>query len=175
MSVVNSKLPGKGLIAGTFIGQQVLKATTGNVTIPVVVTVGDPVFVQLPTVTFSTTVGVNPAPQVISVASTSTAIRFTPITASGKGGNWLSISPSGTACCYTPTNETVSVECQRAGGGNLRWRDQRHRICQPCGVDDDSRWFSMSTDEISPQRNKRRTACSGMQSGSTDPNPAALF
>jgi hypothetical protein len=109
VSVTNSKLPGKGLIAGTFIGQQVLKATTGNVTIPVVVTVGDPVFVQLPTVTFSTTVGVNPAPQVISVASTSTAIRYTPIVAAGKGGNWLSISPSGIACCYTPTNETVSV------------------------------------------------------------------
>jgi hypothetical protein len=109
VSVINSKLPGKGLIAGTFIGQQVLKAPTGNVTIPVVVTVGDPVFVQLPTVTFNTTVGVNPAPQVISVASTSTAIRYTPIATAGKGGNWLSISPSGTACCYTPTNETVSV------------------------------------------------------------------
>jgi hypothetical protein len=117
VSVVNSKLPGKGLIAGTFIGQQVLKATTGNVTIPVVVTVGDPVFVQLPTVTFSTTVGVNPAPQVISVASTSAAIRYTPITAAGKGGNWLSISPSGNACCYTPTNETVSVNASALAVG----------------------------------------------------------
>jgi len=117
VSVVNSKLPGKGLLAGTFIGQQVLKATTGNVTIPVVVTVGDPVFVPLPTVTFSTTVGVNPAPQVISVASTSTAIRYTPIAAAGKGGNWLSISPSGTACCYTPTNETVSVNSSALAAG----------------------------------------------------------
>ena len=117
VSVTNSKLPGRGLIAGTFIGQQVLKATTGNVTIPVVVTVGDPVFVQLPTVTFNTTVGVNPAPQVISVASTSAAIRYTPIVAAGKGGNWLSISPSGTACCYTPTNETVSVNSSALAAG----------------------------------------------------------
>jgi len=117
VSVINSKLPGKGLLAGTFIGQQVLKAATGNVTIPVVVTVGDPVFVQLPTVTFNTTVGVNPTPQVISIASTSTAIRYTPIAAAGKGGNWLSVSPSGNACCYTPTNETVSVNASGLGVG----------------------------------------------------------
>jgi hypothetical protein len=117
VSVVNSKLPGKGLIAGTYIGQQVLKATTGNVTIPVAVTVGDPVFVQLPTVTFNTTVGVNPAPQVISIASTSTVIRFTPIAASGKGGSWLSVSPSGGGCCNTPTNVTVSANASALAAG----------------------------------------------------------
>lgn len=117
VSVVNSKLPGKGLIAGTYIGQQVLKATTGNVTIPVVVTVGDPVFVQLPTATFNTTVGVNPAPQVITIASTSAVIRFTPIAAAGKGGNWLSISPSGNGCCNTPTNITVSVNASALAAG----------------------------------------------------------
>jgi hypothetical protein len=117
VSVTTSKLPGKGLIAGTYIGQQVLKATTGNVTIPVSVTVGDPVFVPLPTVVFNTTVGVNPAPQVISVASTSTALRYTPIAAAGKGGGWLSISPSGDACCYTPTSETVSVNASALAAG----------------------------------------------------------
>ena len=117
VSVTTSKLPGKGLLAGTFIGQQVLKTTTGNVTIPVSVTVGDPVFVQLPTVTFNTTRGVNPTPQVISIASTSTVIHYTPIAASGKGGNWLSVSPSGNACCYTPTNETVSVNASALAVG----------------------------------------------------------
>jgi hypothetical protein len=94
---------------GTFIGQQVIKVKTGNVTIPVVVTVGDPGFTQLPTVTFNTTQGVNPAPQVISIASSSGSLRFTPIAASGKGGSWLSISPNGNGCCFTPTNVTVSV------------------------------------------------------------------
>ena len=29
--------------------------------------------------------------------------------ASGKGGNWLSISPSGGGCCNTPTNVTASA------------------------------------------------------------------
>jgi hypothetical protein len=117
VSVTTSHLPGKGLLAGTFIGQQVLKTKTGNVTIPVVVTVGDPVFVQLPTATFNTTVGVNPAPQVITIASTSAVIRFTPIAAAGKGGNWLSISPSGGGCCNTPTNITVSVNASSLAAG----------------------------------------------------------
>jgi len=117
VSVTTSKLPGKGLQAGTFLGQQVLKTKSGNVTIPVVVTVGDPVFVQLPTVTFNTTQGVNPANQVISIASTSAAIRFTPIAASGKGGNWLSVSPSGSGCCFTPTNVTVSVNASSLAAG----------------------------------------------------------
>jgi hypothetical protein len=117
LSVTTSKLPGKGLVAGTFIGQQVLKATTGNVTIPVVVTVGDPVFVQLPAVAFSTTRGVNPSPQVISIASTSGSLRFTPTAASGKGGSWLSISPTGTGCCFTPTSVTVSVNALALAAG----------------------------------------------------------
>jgi len=117
VSVTTSKLPGKGLIAGTYIGQEVLKTTTGNVTIPVSVTVGDPVFVQLGTVTFNTTRGVNPKSQSISVASTGTAIRFTPSSATGKGGSWLHVSPSGTACCFTPTSETISVNASALAVG----------------------------------------------------------
>lgn len=117
VSVTTAKLPGKGLIPGTFIGQQVLKTKTGNVTIPVSVTVGDPVFVQLPTITFNTTRGVNPANQVISIASTGAVIRFTPIAASGKGGNWLSITPSGNGCCNTPTNITVTANASALAAG----------------------------------------------------------
>jgi hypothetical protein len=87
------------------------------VTIPVVVTVGDPVFVQLPTVTFNTTVGVNPPPQVIAVNSTSTGIRFTPYAKSGKGGSWLSVSPNNLACCTTPSNITVSANASSLAAG----------------------------------------------------------
>ena len=107
--VTTTKLPGKGKIAGTYLGQQLVKTKAGNVTIPVVVTVADPVFTQLPEVTFNTTVGLNPANQVISVASSGAAIRFTPIAKSSKGGNWLSVSPNANGCCFTPTNVTVSV------------------------------------------------------------------
>ena len=94
-----------------------LKAKTGNVTIPVSVTVQDPVFVQLPTVTFNTTRGVNPPNQTISVASTGTVLRFTPIAASGKGGSWLSITPSGNGCCNTPTNITVTANASALAAG----------------------------------------------------------
>jgi hypothetical protein len=117
VSIVTGALPGKGLIAGTYIGQQLVKTSTGNVTIPTVVTVGDPVFVQPAGLTFSSPVGTNPAPQVFAVASTSAAIRFTPTAASGKGGNWLSISPSGVACCYTPTNITATVNSSALAAG----------------------------------------------------------
>jgi hypothetical protein len=118
VKVINSKLPGHGLVPGTFIGQQVVRTKSGNVTIPTVVTVGDPVFVQPPAVTFNTTVGVNPAPQVISIASTGAAIRFTPIAASAHGGNWLSVSPNGNGCCFTPTNLTFSVNASGLATGS---------------------------------------------------------
>ncbi len=116
--VTTSKLPGKGKIAGTYVGQQLVKTKTGNVTIPVVVNVADPVFVQLPTVTFNTSVGVNPANQVIAVTSSGTAIRFTPVALASKGGNWLSVSPSSNGCCFTPTNVTVSVNSSSLPAGS---------------------------------------------------------
>lgn len=118
VKVTTSKLPGKGKLAGTFLGQQLVKTKAGNVTIPVVVTVSDPVFTQLPELTFNTTVGVNPANQVISVASSGAAIRFTPIAKSAKGGNWLSVSPSNNGCCFTPTNVTVSVNSSGLPAGS---------------------------------------------------------
>jgi hypothetical protein len=118
VKVTTSKLPGKGKIAGTYLGQQLVKTKAGNVTIPVVVTVADPVFTQLPELTFSTTVGVNPANQVISVASSGAVIRFTPIARSSKGGNWLSVSPSANGCCNTPTNVTVSVNASALPAGS---------------------------------------------------------
>jgi len=117
VSITTSKLPGKGLIAGTYIGQQVLKSKTGNVTIPTVVTVGDPVFVQQAALTFNTHVGVNPANQTLPINSTSTALRFTPLAAAGKGGNWLSVSPAGNGCCFTLTNLTVSVNASSLAAG----------------------------------------------------------
>lgn len=115
---VNAKsLPGGGAIAGTFLGQEVLSAKTGNVTIPVVVTVGNPVFVQVPTLTFATKQGTNPAPQTIAIDSSGNAMGFTPYARSGKGGNWLSVSPNNLDCCNTPSNITVSVNATSLAAG----------------------------------------------------------
>jgi hypothetical protein len=54
---------------------------------------------------------------VLPVNSTSAAIRFTPLAASGKGGNWLSVSPSGNGCCCTPTSLNVSVNATALAAG----------------------------------------------------------
>ncbi|HVO60743.1 MAG TPA: hypothetical protein VMT53_07390 [Terriglobales bacterium] len=130
-SVNNSALPGKGLIAGTYVGQQLLKTAAGNVTIPTVVTVGDPVFVQPGPLIFNTTVGLSPAPQNLNIASTSTALRFTPVAASAKGGTWLSISPSGSGCCFTPTSLTVSVNSSGLAAGTYVGQIQVTEFANP--------------------------------------------
>jgi Viral BACON domain len=109
ISVRASSLPGGGLLKGSYVGQVALTTNNGNDTVPVVVNVGDPVFVQLPQVSFSTVVGIDPTPQMITVASTSSAIPFDAVAVSAKGGSWLSISPSGNECCSTPEVITVSV------------------------------------------------------------------
>ena len=102
-------LPGQGLIAGTYVGQVLLQGAGNSVTIPVSVNIGDPVFVQLPALTFSMVAGISPNPQVITVSSTSSAINFDAAAVSAKGGSWLTISPSGILCCATPKTITVSV------------------------------------------------------------------
>jgi hypothetical protein len=109
IKVLTSKLPGQGLIAGTYVGQVVLQAKGNSVTIPVSVNVGDPVFVQLPALTFTTPAGISPTPQMITVSSTSTAFNFDGAAVSAKGGSWLTISPSGVDCCTTPKVVTVTV------------------------------------------------------------------
>jgi hypothetical protein len=82
------------------------------------VTVGDPVFVQPAEVDFSTHVGVNPAPQTVAINSTGAAIRFSPFAASAHGGNWLSVTPNGSGCCFTPTNVSFSVNASGLAAGS---------------------------------------------------------
>jgi hypothetical protein len=113
VTVTPSKLPGAGKNAGTFIGQEVLAASTGSVTIPVAVTVNSPVFTPVAPLVFNTSQGGNPTAQTITIASSGTAMNFYQATVSSKGGNWLSITSS--ACsnpnypCSTPTSLTVNV------------------------------------------------------------------
>ena len=54
--------------------------------------------------------GANPLAQIINIAMTdNSAIRYSVSAANAKGGNWLSISPSGVGCCFTPLANVVSV------------------------------------------------------------------
>jgi hypothetical protein len=110
VKVVNSALPGSGLVAGNFNGQLLFQSSGGNVTIPVTVVVGPNVFTQLTPLSFNMTLGgANPAPQNLSVASTGTAFNFyTVAVATGKGGNWLTTSPL-TGVHTTPTTITTTI------------------------------------------------------------------
>jgi hypothetical protein len=118
IGVNTASLPGGGLTSGTFTGELVFKAPTGNVTIPVSVVVGANVFSQKSPLSFSMTLGgSNPLSQIIAVASTGSNFNFSASATTGTGGAWLKISPTGTGCCATPANITVSVSATTLPAG----------------------------------------------------------
>jgi hypothetical protein len=112
VSLKSANLPGKGLTAGIFNGQIVLKSGTGRETIPIAVVVGANVFKPLTPLSFSKPYdGSNPAYQVLTVASTATNFAFLGLGASANGGSWLTINPG--AYGYginTPEAVQVSVD-----------------------------------------------------------------
>src|SRR5262249_37356193 len=97
VSVDVSQLPGGGALAGEFIGQLVFQTSGDTTTVPVTVTVGSAPFTQLNPISYTMPFGgANPLPQILNVATIdSSTIRFSASVAVGKGGNWLSIAPSG--------------------------------------------------------------------------------
>jgi len=111
VSINSANLPGKGLVAGIFNGQILLKTGTGRETIPVQVVVGANVFKPLVPLTFTKPYdGANPTYQLLDVASTGTNFTFLGLGASANGGKWLTINPS--AYGYgiaTPESVEVSV------------------------------------------------------------------
>ena len=111
VEVTVKSLPGGGAKAGTFVGQQLLETSTGNVTIPVVVTVGDPDFVQVPAVIFETSQGGTPPPQTVTINSTGAAFNFYQITSNSKGNNWLSAPQCNNPVypCATASTLTLTV------------------------------------------------------------------
>ena len=47
--------------------------------------------------------GAEPLPQVLTIAYTDqSTVRFSTAASTNTGGSWLSVSPAGAACCYTP-------------------------------------------------------------------------
>jgi hypothetical protein len=118
IGVKTANLPGAGLVSGTFSGELVFKAASGSVSIPVSVLVGANVFTQAAPLNFSMTLGgSNPLPQVHAVTSTGTNFTFSASAATGNGGAWLTISPSGGECCNTPDNITATVSATTLPAG----------------------------------------------------------
>ncbi len=111
VSIAVSSLPGGGLIAGTFIGQLLFQSASGSVTVPVTVTVGPNVFVQLSALSFTKAFGgSNPVSQTLNIASSGTAFNFSIQSASGNGGSWLTASTvGGCGLCATPHSVTAAI------------------------------------------------------------------
>ena len=109
-----SRLPNGGLIAGTFTGQLIFRSSSGNLTIPVSVVVGDNVLSQIQALHFTKVVGgANPLPQTVTVAGTGTAISYYTEPSTSTGGNWLGASIQdgcfSSGSCSTPHAATVSI------------------------------------------------------------------
>ncbi len=106
IGVLAQNLPGQSATAGTFTGQVLLESANGSVTIPVSVNIGNSAFVQSNGLVFNVPPGSNS--QTLNIVEIGgggpdlTASSFT-----GNGGNWLSISPSGSTSA--PRVFTVTV------------------------------------------------------------------
>ena len=114
--VVNSALPGSGLVPGSFNGQLLFQSSGGNVSIPVTVVVGANVFSPIAPLSFSMTLGgSNPPSQNFTLASTGTTFNAYTIDVAS-AGNWLSVSPS-TGIYGTPKTITASVNASSLPAG----------------------------------------------------------
>lgn len=79
-------------------------------------------FQKVPALAFSKAfAGAEPLPQVLTIAYTDqSTVRFSATASTTKGGNWLSISPSGDACCFTPLAISVIVTAGNLSAGTYQ-------------------------------------------------------
>jgi uncharacterized protein (TIGR03437 family) len=114
------------LPAGIYLGQVLFQAASGSVTIPVSLVVVDSktfTFQQVPSVSFTTSVGSNPLAQTVTMVSTGTAFSFNAPTAQkAGGGDWLKVT--GTSCINsssyynnTPAACSISVNATTLSAG----------------------------------------------------------
>jgi len=62
--------------------------------------------------------GAEPLPQVLTIAYTDqTTVRFSTAASTNSGGNWLSVSPAGAGCCFTPLAVSVIVTAGNLAAG----------------------------------------------------------
>src|ERR1700704_4616698 len=63
--------------------------------------------------------GAEPLPQVLTIAYTDqTAVRFSTSATTNSGGSWLSVSPAGGGCCFTPLAVQVIVTAGNLAAGS---------------------------------------------------------
>ena len=67
-------------------------------------------FQAVPALSFTTVAsGANPLPEVVAIASTGAQMAFSVTPTTSTGGNWLTASPTGGGCCFTPGGIVVSA------------------------------------------------------------------
>jgi Big-like domain-containing protein/BACON domain-containing protein len=109
VGVVPRNLPAGGLLAGTFVGQILVQAPSGNVTIPVSVVIGNKIFSQVNPISFTKVfAGADPLPQTLTIASTGATFNYGVAAATATGGSWLSVSTI-TGCSSCPTPSTIQA------------------------------------------------------------------
>ena len=65
--------------------------------------------------------GAEPLPQVLTIAYTdNSTVRFSATASTNSGGSWLSISPGGSGCCYTPLAISVKVTAGNLAAGTYQ-------------------------------------------------------
>ncbi len=88
--------------------------------------------------------GAEPLPEVLTIAYTDqTSVRFSAAASTNSGGAWLSVSPSGNGCCFTPLAIQVIVAAGNLAAGTYTGQvvitDQhdhtRHAGCGGLGRD----------------------------------------
>ena len=116
VTVTPSKLPGAGVVAGTYVGQLAVQTAGDEATIPVAVTVGASVFPQVNPLSFNMPSGaVNPLPQLLTVASTGTYLGFYAQTFNAAGGNWLQVPASFVEGYSQNTPYAIPISINAAG------------------------------------------------------------
>ncbi len=110
VGVAASALPGGGLLPGSFVGELVFRSAGSTATIPVSVTVGANVHIQLPAITFTKPFGgANPPSKDVTIASTGTNFDFDHNWYTANGSPWLSVTVAGFNCCATPRAITANI------------------------------------------------------------------
>ncbi len=110
VGVAASALPSGGLVAGSFVGELVFRSAGSTATIPVSVTVGANVYVQLPAITFTKPFGgANPPSKDVTIASTGNNYDFDHNWYTATGSPWLSVTVAGFNCCATPRAITANI------------------------------------------------------------------
>ncbi|MGJ5820665.1 beta strand repeat-containing protein, partial [Paludibaculum fermentans] len=109
IGIVTQNLPNQGLVAGVFTGQVLFLSGLSSVTVPISVVVGGNGYAQVNGLQFTMPqAGANPLPQIVTATTIGAGVNFSVAGATGNGGNWMTVSPTGN-CCSTPRVLTITV------------------------------------------------------------------